>query len=154
MAKIKPLKQSQFLSLLTDRELALFSRIVVEEDYAGGMVLVAENMKIDRFFLVEQGRVVIRAEGKNIPEELILEGGDTFGEWALIGPSHLTAVSARVLENARVLVVEREDFLRFCEEEPAIALKVTRGLLVTLWSPLQEAREILKGCVDREQAQP
>ena len=147
MAKIKPLKQSQFLSLLTDRELALFSRIVVEEEYGAGMVLVAENMKSDRFFLVEQGRVVVRAEGKNILEELILEGGDTFGEWALIGPTHLTAVSARVLENARVLVVEREDFLRFSEEEPATALKVTRGLLEILWRPIQEAGEILKGCV-------
>ena len=66
------------------------------------------------------------------------------GEWALIGPSHLTAVSARVLEGARVLVVERDDFLRFSEEEPPIGLKITRGLIGSLWPSLREAGNVLK----------
>lgn len=144
MAKIRPLKQSKFLSSLTDRELALFSRIVSEEDYSKGTVLVAENMKSDRFFLVEQGKVSIRVGGNEALEELVLGEGETFGEWALIGPSHLTSVSARVPEGARVLVVERDDFLRFCEEEPAIGLKITRGLLVSLWPSLQATGRLLR----------
>jgi len=144
MPKIKPLKQSAILSSLTDRELALFSRIVSEEGYNEGTVLVAENMKSDRFFLVEQGRVAIRTGRNNASEELILGEGDTFGEWALIGPSHLTSISARVLERAQILVVEREDFLRFCEEEPAIGLKITRGLIGSLWPSLQDVGRLLK----------
>ena len=147
MPKIKPLRQSRFLSSLTDRELALFSRIVAEEDYSEGTVLVAQSMKSDRFFLVEQGRVLVSTEVEEVPGELTLSEGDTFGEWALIGPSHLTAVSARVLEGARLLVVERDDFLRFSEEEPAIALKVTRGLLESLWPSIQDAGRILKECL-------
>ena len=147
MPKIKPLRQSRFLSSLTDRELALFSRIVVEEDYSEGTVLVAQSMKSDRFFLVEQGRVSVSTEIEDVPKELILSAGDTFGEWALIGPSHLTAVSAKVLEGARLLVVERDDFQRFSGEEPAIALKVTRGLLAALWPSIQDAGKILKECL-------
>lgn len=148
MPKIKPLKQSEILSSLTDRELALFSRIVNEEEYSDGTVLVAEKMKSDRFFLIEQGQVAVRAGGDVSREELILGEGDTLGEWALIGPSHLTAVSASVLEGARVLVVERDDFLRFSEEEPAIGLKITRGLLASLWPSLRDAGKILKECVE------
>ena len=148
MGKIKPLKQSRILTSLTDRELALFSRIVNEEDYSGGTVLVARNMKSDMFFLVEQGRVAVRMGSSEGGEELTLGEGDTFGELALIAPPHLTAVSAKVLEGARLLVVDRDDFIRFSEEEPVIALKIVRGLLGSLWPSLKEAGEILKECVE------
>jgi len=144
MAKIKPLKQSRIFSSLTDRELALFSRMVSEEDYIQGTVLVAENMKSDRFFLVEKGRISVRTGSRGGSEELILGEGDTFGEWALIAPPHLTQVSARVLEAAQVLVLARDDFNRFAEEEPGIALKIIRGLLSSLWPSLQDVGKSLK----------
>jgi CRP-like cAMP-binding protein len=144
MAKIKPLQQSRIFSSLTDRELALFSRIVHEEDYISGTVLMAENMKSDRFFLVEKGKIALRTGEHEDGEELILVKGDTFGEWALVAPPHLTAVSARVVEEAQVLVLERDDFDRFAEEEPYIALKVIRGLLYNLWSSLQDVGRLLK----------
>ena len=78
MAKIKPLQQSSIFATLSDRELALFSRIVSEEDYIRGTVLVAENMKSDRFFMIEKGEVAVRigeqdgVEGHQTGEE---EGG-------------------------------------------------------------------------------
>jgi CRP-like cAMP-binding protein len=144
MAKIKPLKQCRIFSSLTDRELALFSRVVTEEDYIKGTVLVAENMKSDRFFLIEKGRISIKTGQGSGSMELILGEGETFGEWALIAPAHLTEVSARVLDEARVLVITREDFNRFAEEDPAVVLKVIRGLVSSLWPSLQDARRSLR----------
>ena len=144
MAKIKPLRQSMIFSSLTDRELALFSRIVSEESYIKGTVLVAENMKSDRFYLVEKGKVALRTGGQDGRDELVLDKGDTFGEWALIAPAHLTAVSARVVEEAQVLVLARDDFDRFAEDEPAIAFKVIRGLVGSLWPSLQDVGRLLK----------
>jgi len=144
MAKIKPLQQSKIFSSLSDRELALFSRIVSEEDYIGGTVLVAENMKSDRFYLVEKGRIALRTGDQDGEEDLVLGPGDTMGEWALIAPSHLTSVSARVVEETQVLVLTRDDFDRFAEEEPYIALKIVKGLVRSLWPSLQEVGKILK----------
>jgi CRP-like cAMP-binding protein len=144
MAKIKPLQQSRIFSSLTDRELAVFSRIVNEEDYVGGTVLMAENMKSERFFLIEKGKISLRTGDQENGDELILAKGDTFGEWALVAPPHLTAVSAKVVEEAQVLVLERDDFDRFAEEEPYIALKVIRGLMASLWSSLQDVGNLLK----------
>lgn len=144
MAKIKPLQQSKIFSPLSDRELALFSRIVTEEDYVSGTVLVAENMKSDRFFLIEKGRITLKTGGQDDGEELVLGQGDTIGEWAIIAPPHLTWVSARVVDAAQVLVLTRDDFDRFAEAEPEIALKIIRGFIKSLWPSLQDVGKILK----------
>lgn len=144
MAKIKPLKQSAIFSALNDRELALFSRVVSEEDYIQGTVLVAENMKSDKFYLIEKGQVAIMTGGVDGGQELILGEGDTLGEWSLLAPPHLTSVAAKVTEEARVLVLTREDFEKFAQEEPDIALKVVLGIVGSLWPSIKNVEKMLK----------
>ncbi len=144
MAKIKPLKQSAIFSSLNDRELALFSRVVSEEDYIQGTVLVAENMKSDKFYLIEKGQVAIMTGGVDGGQELILGEGDTLGEWSLLAPPHLTSVAAKVTEEARVLVLTREDFEKFAQEEPDIALKVVLGIVGSLWPSIKNVEKMLK----------
>ena len=144
MAKIKPLKQSAIFSSLSDRELALFSRIVSEEDYIQGTVLVAENMKSDKFYLIERGQVAVMTGGFDNGQELILGEGDTFGEWSLLAPPHLTCVAAKVTKEAQVLVLTREDFDKFAKEEPAIALKVYGGIVRSLWPSIKAVEKMLK----------
>ena len=144
MAKIKPLKQSAIFNSLNDRELALFSRIVTEEDYIQGTVLVAENMKSDKFYLIEKGQISVAAGQGDNGRELVLGEGDTFGEWALMAPPHLTSVMARVIEEAVVLVLTRDDFDSFAREEPAIALKVYSGLMRSLWQSIKDVERMVK----------
>jgi len=144
LAKIKPLKQSAIFSKLSDRELALFSRIVSEEDYIQGTVLVAENMKSDKFYLIEKGAVSIVTGGRAAGHELTLGEGDTFGEWSLLAPPHLTSIAARVTHPAQVLILEKDDFDRFAEDEPAIALKIVQGIVRSLWSSIKEVEKMLK----------
>ncbi|UCF88808.1 MAG: cyclic nucleotide-binding domain-containing protein [bacterium] len=144
MAKIKPLKQSPIFSSLSDRELALFSRVVAEEDYIQGTVLVAENMKSDKFYLIEKGKIAVVTGRESDGPELLLGEGDSLGEWSLLAPPHLTSVAARVIEEAQVLVLAREDFDAFAKEEPAIALKVIKGIVGSLWSSIKDVEKMLK----------
>ena len=144
MAKIKPLQQSGIFSSLSDRELALFSRIVSEGDYIQGTVLVAENMKSDKFYLIEKGGVAVVTGGLDGGQELVLGEGDSFGEWSLLAPPHLTSVAAKVTEAAHILILEKEDFDRFAEDEPAIALKIVQGIIGSLWSSIRDAEKMLK----------
>jgi CRP-like cAMP-binding protein len=144
MAKIKPLKQSAIFSSLNDRELAVFSRIVSEEDYIKDTVLVAENMKSDKFYLIEKGQVTVVTGGVNDGQELILGEGDSFGEWSLLAPPHLTSVAAKVTKAAQVLVLIREDFDKFGQEEPGIALKVVNGIVGSLWPSIKDVEKMLK----------
>ena len=144
MAKIKPLQQSKIFSSLSDRELALFSRIVSEEDYIQDTVLVAENMRSDKFYLIEKGKISVSTGGINADRELVLGEGDTFGEWSLLAPPHLTSVSAKVTESAKVLVLEKDDFDKFAENEPAIALKILKGVVGSVWLSIKDVEKILK----------
>ena len=144
MAKIKPLRQNKIFSTLTDRELALFSRIVSEEDYILDTVLVAENMRSDKFYLIEKGKVSISTGGIDGDQGLVLGEGDTFGEWSLLAPPHLTSVSAKVTEEAQILVLEKDDFDKFAEEEPAIALKILKGVVGSVWPSIKDVEKILK----------
>jgi len=144
LAKIKPLKQSTIFSALSDRELAVFSRIVTEEEFIEGTVLVAENMKSDKFYLIEKGGVAVGSGRVDRGDELVLGEGDSFGEWSLLAPPHLTSIAAKVTEAARILILEKDDFDRFAQEEPAIALKVIRGVVLNLWPSIREAERMLK----------
>lgn len=141
MAKIKPLKSSPVFSNLSDRELALFSRIVSEEECSPDTVLLAENMRSESFYLIDEGEVLISIAGKDNEEGLTLVDGESFGEWSLLGPKHLSVVSARVVEPTKLLVVKLADFEKFMEEEPAIALKVQRELLKLVWDSVDELKD-------------
>ena len=147
MAKIKPLQQSKIFSSLSDRELALFSRIVTEEDYIQDTVLVAENMRSDKFYLIEKGKISVSTGAINAGRELVLGEGDTFGEWSLLAPPHLTSVSAKVTESAKVLVLEKDDFDKFAEAEPAIALKILKGIVGSVWPSIKDVEKILREAI-------
>jgi len=144
LAKIKPLQKSPIFSTLSDRELALFSRVVSEEEYIQGTVLVAENMKSDKFYLIEKGQVAVLTGGVDNGQELILGEGDTFGEWALLAPPHLTSIAAKVTKAAHVLILEKDDFDEFAQAEPAIALKIYQGIVSSLWSSIRDVEKMLK----------
>ncbi len=122
----------------------MFSRVVSEEDYIQGTVLVAENMKSDKFYLIEKGQVSVTIGGVDGGQELILGEGDSFGEWSLLAPPHLTSIAAKITKTAQVLVLEKDDFDRFGEEEPAIALKIIQGMVASLWSSIKDVEKMLK----------
>ncbi len=143
MTKIKPLKNSPVFSNLSDKDLAIFSRIVSVEECTPDTVLLAENMKSESFYLIDEGEVLISIAGGNSEEGLTLVDGESFAEWALLGPRHLSAVSARVMEPTKLLVVKLSDFEKFMEEEPAIALKIQRQLLKLVWDSVDEVKDTI-----------
>ena len=145
MGKIKPLRTSPIFNDLTDRELALFSKIVQEENYESETVLVAERMRSDAFYFIDSGKVAITVRGKGENDPLLLGPGDTFGEWALLVPGHLTNTTARVVEPSELLVIRSSDFDRLGKEEPAIALKVTNILIRRVWKSVSDVKEMLVG---------
>jgi CRP-like cAMP-binding protein len=145
VAKIKPLKQSGLFSSLTDRELALFSRVISENECAPDTVLVTENTKNKKFVFIEKGKVTIHSQGQESNEVCELVGGDTFGEWAILAPDHLTSVSVKVTETSKLLVLTSADFEKFAKDEPGIALKIQKDLIKSAWQSMEELRDILLG---------
>src|SRR5713226_6309597 len=75
----------------------------------------------DAMYLIESGRVRIAVSDDDKKEIVLAElaQGDFFGEMAIIDGKQRSA-DATVIDDARLAVLSREDFLRFIHENPAV----------------------------------
>ncbi|HEU4714532.1 MAG TPA: DUF1003 domain-containing protein [Pyrinomonadaceae bacterium] len=100
----------------------------------------------DAMYLIESGRVriSIRAEDKQELTLAELAQGDFFGEMAIIDGRQRSA-DARVLDDARLAILSRADFLRFVRTKPDVALE----MLAALTDRLRRTDELLRSRVSR-----
>jgi CRP/FNR family transcriptional regulator, cyclic AMP receptor protein len=97
-------------------------------------------------YLIESGRVRISIRDEDEQELTLAElaQGDFFGEMSIIDGRQRSA-DARVLEEARLAVLPRDDFLRFVRTKPDIALE----MLSALTDRLRRTDELLRSRVSR-----
>jgi CRP/FNR family cyclic AMP-dependent transcriptional regulator len=97
-------------------------------------------------YLIESGRVRISIRDADEHELTLAElaQGDFFGEMSIIDGRQRSA-DARVLEDARLAVLSRDDFLRFVRTSPDVALE----MLSALSDRLRRTDELLRSRVSR-----
>ncbi|HEX3187431.1 MAG TPA: DUF1003 domain-containing protein [Pyrinomonadaceae bacterium] len=97
-------------------------------------------------YLIESGRVRISIRDEDEQELTLAElaQGDFFGEMSIIDGRQRSA-DARVLEEARLAVLSRDDFLRFVRTKPDVALE----MLSALTERLRRTDELLRSRVSR-----
>jgi uncharacterized membrane protein len=97
-------------------------------------------------YLIESGRVRISIRDEDEQELTLAElaQGDFFGEMSIIDGRQRSA-DARVLEEARLAVLPRDDFLRFVRTKPDVALE----MLSALTDRLRRTDELLRSRVSR-----
>ena len=108
--------------------------------------LFKQGDKGNAMYLIESGRVriSIRDEEENELTLAELAQGDFFGEMSIIDGRQRSA-DARVLEEARLAVLSRDDFLRFVRTNPHVALE----MLSALTDRLRRTDELLRSRVSR-----
>ena len=91
----------------------------------GGTILFHAGDLGDSMYLLESGRVRITVLDEDKREVVLAElaQGDFFGEMAIIDGKQRSA-TATVFEDARLSVLSREDFLRFINNNPGVALEM------------------------------
>src|SRR6185503_1820311 len=91
--------------------------------------LFRQGDKGDAMYLIESGRVRISIRDQDEQELTLAElaQGDFFGEMSIIDGRQRSA-DARVLEEARLAVLARDDFLRFVRTSPDVALEMLSAL--------------------------
>ncbi len=100
----------------------------------------------DSMYLIERGRVMIHVTDA-VNQNLTLAelaGGDFFGEMALLDGKPRSA-DATVIEDARLAVLAREDFLRFVRGNADVALE----MLSAVTNRLRHTDELLRQRVSR-----
>ena len=100
----------------------------------------------DSMYLIQSGRVRIAVnddEGKQIVLAELAQG-DFFGEMAIIDGKQRSA-DASVIEDAQLAVLSREDFLRFINSNPGVALE----MLSAVFQRLRRTDKMLQQRVSR-----
>src|SRR6476620_1722905 len=100
----------------------------------------------DAMYLIESGRVRISVTDADQRQIVLAElaQGDFFGEMAIIDGKDRSA-SATILEDARLAVLSRENFLRFIRNNPTVALE----MLSATFSRLRHTDKMLQQRVSR-----
>jgi CRP/FNR family cyclic AMP-dependent transcriptional regulator len=121
---------------LGDVERGRLAAAVRQRSYPRNSVIVFEDDPGDALFVVGAGQVKVVLIGEDGREVIlaVLGPGDFFGELSLIDDQPRSA-HVIAMEDARLLVLRREDFQRALEDHPRIAL----GLLRTLARRLRRA---------------
>jgi len=134
-----------FASLDDDAAKELRS-LLKEKNVPRNTSLFNQGDKGNAMYLIESGRVRISIRDEDEHELTLAElaQGDFFGEMSIIDGRQRSA-DARVLEDARLAVLPRDDFLRFVRNNPDVALE----MLSALTDRLRRTDELLRSRVSR-----
>jgi CRP/FNR family cyclic AMP-dependent transcriptional regulator len=115
-------------------------------DFTTGTALFRAGDDGDAMYLIESGRVRIAVSDEDEKEIVLAElaRGDFFGEMAIIDGKKRSA-DAVIIEDARLAVLSRENFLRFIRNTPMVALE----MLSATFSRLRTTDRMLQQRVSR-----
>jgi uncharacterized membrane protein len=131
---------------LDDRAASELRDLLRTEDKESDTTLFSAGDAGDAMYLIESGRVQISVTDQDQKQIVLAElaRGDFFGEMAIIDGQKRSA-DARVIEQARLAVLSRENFLRFIHHNPVVALE----MLSATFSRLRHTDKMLQQRVSR-----
>jgi CRP/FNR family transcriptional regulator, cyclic AMP receptor protein len=136
------IRGSILLRGMNNTELARLASVCEERQLAAGTTIFIENMPGESLFLIRRGAVRISrmfAEG-NEKVLIVLGPADVFGEMAVIDGLP-RAATARVVDDAELISLRKQDFARLCQEHPALALKLVLNIVTVFSRQVREANE-------------
>jgi CRP-like cAMP-binding protein len=131
-AKVDLIRQVPLFAQCSRKELAEVAGIADEIDLPAGKELIREGERGREFFVLLDGKVEVRKNGRRIRE---MEAGDFFGEIALVSDAPRTA-TVTTSSPARALVVTDRSFRALLRHSPSIQLKVLQALADRITDPM------------------
>jgi CRP/FNR family transcriptional regulator, cyclic AMP receptor protein len=143
---LEALRSVPLFASLDDQAAAELRNLLKEKVVPQNTALFHQGDKGNAMYLIESGRVRISIRDDDEHELTLAElaQGDFFGEMSIIDGRQRSA-DARVLEEARLAVLPRDDFLRFVRTKPDVALE----MLSALTDRLRRTDELLRSRVSR-----
>jgi CRP-like cAMP-binding protein len=123
------LKYIPLFSELSDNDLREISNLAVRQVYKkDNMILIEEEIGSTMFIILE-GRVKISRISDDGREVIlsILSEGDFFGEMSILDGQNRSA-NVVTLEDSKIMVIRREDFLQMLHDYPQIAINLLKEL--------------------------
>ncbi|HEY6230760.1 MAG TPA: DUF1003 domain-containing protein [Pyrinomonadaceae bacterium] len=143
---LEALRSVPLFASLTDAAATELRDLLTIKNAAAGTQLFHKGDTGDAMYLIETGRVRISIIDDDQKEITLAElaQGDFFGEMSIIDGRQRSA-DTTVIEDARLAVLSRPDFLSFVLSNPDVAL----GMLGALSDRLRRTDELLRSRVSR-----
>jgi CRP-like cAMP-binding protein len=120
--KVILLQNIDVFSEVPTEQLASLAAIAEEVEFIKGDIIYKENDPSDALYLVLEGKVHLRRGDQEIS---VAEKEEAFGTWALFDEEP-RVVTATVVEDSRLLRVDREDFIDLLADHVQIAQGVIK----------------------------
>ena len=126
---LEALRSVPLFASLTDAAATELRDLLTIKNAGAGMQLVHKGDSGDAMYLIETGRVRISITDEDHQEIILAElaQGDFFGEMSIIDGRQRSA-DAIVIEDARLAVLSRTDFLAFVSSNADVALGMLGAL--------------------------
>lgn len=118
---------------LNEEELKAISSMTKEGFYAKGNIIINEGDKIDNIYIIHKGKIKVYKINLDGKEQIlyILKDGDTFGENSIFKERKATFY-AEAMDDVKLCLLSKEDFMGIISRNPEIALKIMNYLLERL----------------------
>lgn len=123
--KVLFLQNVELLSSLSPEQLGNIALITQEVEFPRGKVLFREKERSDSLYVIIDGKISLDSDGERI---LLAGEKNVVGTWALLD-DELMVVTATVVEDARALRIEREDFYDLLADHSEVMQNIFRGLV-------------------------
>ena len=143
---LEALRSVPLFASLDDAAARELRSLLQVHEASGSTALFHHGDTGDAMYLIESGCVRIHVEDSTGHDVTLAElaGGDFFGEMALLDGKPRSA-DATVVEDARLAILSRDDFLSFVRRNPDVALE----MLSAITNRLRHTDELLRQRVSR-----
>jgi CRP-like cAMP-binding protein len=143
-----------FLVGVSEHHIRLLADCAIRTHFETGQVIFREGEAANRFYLVEQGEVVLEAEGagdKRIAIETIRDG-DLVG-WSWLFPPYVWHFSARATKPTTAIFFYGTILREYCEKDHTLGFELFKRMGEVMTRRLQLARtRLLQAYSENDQA--
>ena len=147
------LEQVDIFQDLKTEQLALVNEICTEQSFNEGELVFEENSPSREFYIIMEGEVEIQVDPDTIgsgdekyePTTIaVLRRGQSFGEVAIVDPG-LRSASARCgSKSCKLLVIDRNDFLKLLANDCQMGFVVMRNFAVDLALKIRQTNLLVR----------
>ena len=131
-----------FLVGMNPTQLALLSDCAIAVHFKKGETVLREGELANRFYLIENGKVVLDS-GEKSGDPLIIEtigAGDLLG-WSWMFPPHIWNFTARATEPTEAIFFYGTILREYCERDPSLGYELFKRMAPVMLRRLQAARQ-------------
>jgi CRP/FNR family cyclic AMP-dependent transcriptional regulator len=148
------LEQVDIFVDLTPEQLTLIDQICSEKSFNQGEVIFEENSPSREFCIIMDGEVEIQVDPDTIgdgttdayqPSTIaVLRRGQSFGEVAIVDPGVRSASARCRSETCKLLVIDRDDFLKLLKDDYQMGFIVMRNFAADLALKIRQTNLLVR----------